>query len=549
MMMRKERLFHFWFNTFFVTACVGAEPVPAPDDSPNLETFKLTLDKWQLDDAHKDKQHKLYSPDFKVELIIQKQPESSTFSGHSARASSSLSSCASSGSEPDTEPDGNWDSGERIYRPCHRCPYLYNTDYDYPDSYTSKPDDFADLPEYTPNDDDKLYMNVNDNSNTNTQYDDFSLSKNINVPDNSNGDKLYTNASEHTIDTNPRYDNSKSKTPELDDYLRMKTQERLNESSKSDESSQSVNIDDELCSNKVLQHNDNEMCRTEIDKASGVHSKPLSDDIEASRDTNFPVNNESCTCKLERLDRKSSFASHLLDDDKKLYTNQFELPVNTGLDKPECDYNVYRSNGENTIKPCQNLSKPQYYSVNADSCINKSKHPIGNMHTCNTDSIKRDFFTDIQSDNTFTNKVDYQVNTIDQNDVKYSIDNELSDPEDTGSINKSLDYFKTNLCTDGDSVCTKPPEYLDGTNIYQAVTEYSIGIEKTPQYLNSTEKPPDYSVESKKIVKTEEFSKKDKKCKSVSKPRLSLGDVRASWREFSGKFGENRKKKHKDDRQ
>lgn len=31
-----------------------------------LETFKLTLNKWQLDDAHKDKQHKIYSPDFQV---------------------------------------------------------------------------------------------------------------------------------------------------------------------------------------------------------------------------------------------------------------------------------------------------------------------------------------------------------------------------------------------------------------------------------------------------------------------------------------------------
>lgn len=26
----------------------------------------MTLDKWQLDDAHKDKQHKMYSADFKV---------------------------------------------------------------------------------------------------------------------------------------------------------------------------------------------------------------------------------------------------------------------------------------------------------------------------------------------------------------------------------------------------------------------------------------------------------------------------------------------------
>ncbi|XP_026322787.1 phosphatidylinositol 3,4,5-trisphosphate 3-phosphatase and dual-specificity protein phosphatase PTEN isoform X2 [Hyposmocoma kahamanoa] len=115
MMMRKEKLFHFWFNTFFVANCVGAVPVSSPDDSMNLETFKLTLNKWQLDDAHKDKQHKLYSPDFKVELIVQKPPASSTFTGQGARAASPASSSASSGSEPDTEPDAHWDSGESTY--------------------------------------------------------------------------------------------------------------------------------------------------------------------------------------------------------------------------------------------------------------------------------------------------------------------------------------------------------------------------------------------------------------------------------------------------
>ncbi|CAK1555521.1 unnamed protein product [Leptosia nina] len=112
MMMRKERLFHLWFNTFFVTACVGSQPVPSPHDSPNLETFKLTLNKWELDDAHKDKQHKLYSEDFKVEIIIQKQPETSKFSGHCQRPPSPPSSTSSSCSEPDTEPDAHWDSGE-----------------------------------------------------------------------------------------------------------------------------------------------------------------------------------------------------------------------------------------------------------------------------------------------------------------------------------------------------------------------------------------------------------------------------------------------------
>ncbi|XP_073961822.1 phosphatase and tensin-like protein isoform X2 [Choristoneura fumiferana] len=115
MYMRKEKLFHFWFNTFFLAAGADAEPVPAPPDSSNLETFKLTLNKWQLDDAHKDKQHKLCSADFKVELIVQKLPSSSKFTG-AGRAATPPSSSASSGSEADTEPDSHWDSGARVER-------------------------------------------------------------------------------------------------------------------------------------------------------------------------------------------------------------------------------------------------------------------------------------------------------------------------------------------------------------------------------------------------------------------------------------------------
>ncbi|XP_026733131.1 phosphatidylinositol 3,4,5-trisphosphate 3-phosphatase and dual-specificity protein phosphatase PTEN [Trichoplusia ni] len=120
MKMRKEKLFHFWFNTYFVAAGVGAERVPALDDSPNLETFKLTLNKWQLDEAHKDKQHKNYSPDFKVELIVQKMPVSATFVGGGACSPppSSSSSCCSSRSERDERDDPEraaWDSGESTY--------------------------------------------------------------------------------------------------------------------------------------------------------------------------------------------------------------------------------------------------------------------------------------------------------------------------------------------------------------------------------------------------------------------------------------------------
>ncbi|XP_063536940.1 phosphatidylinositol 3,4,5-trisphosphate 3-phosphatase and dual-specificity protein phosphatase PTEN isoform X2 [Cydia strobilella] len=116
--MRKEKLFHFWFNTFFLAAGLDAVRVE-PDDGSNLETFKLTLNKWQLDDAHKDKQHKLYSEDFKVELIVQKLPSSSKFTGSARRAGAGAatppSSSASSGSEPDTEADEHWDSGESTY--------------------------------------------------------------------------------------------------------------------------------------------------------------------------------------------------------------------------------------------------------------------------------------------------------------------------------------------------------------------------------------------------------------------------------------------------
>ncbi|XP_037973002.1 phosphatidylinositol 3,4,5-trisphosphate 3-phosphatase and dual-specificity protein phosphatase PTEN isoform X2 [Plutella xylostella] len=114
MRMRKEKLFHFWFNTFFVANQVGAVAVPPPLDSLNLETFKLTLNKWQLDDAHKDKTHKLYHQDFKVELILQKQPDSSKFSARPAAppraAASPPSSSDSSGSDRDDD-DEHWDSG------------------------------------------------------------------------------------------------------------------------------------------------------------------------------------------------------------------------------------------------------------------------------------------------------------------------------------------------------------------------------------------------------------------------------------------------------
>ncbi|ELU06519.1 hypothetical protein CAPTEDRAFT_90711 [Capitella teleta] len=98
-MMKKEKMFHFWFNTFFIcyeertqaalngcdsdaasqprnnnarhqnhTRDEGSVPPPPPPPLPMDEsrTFTLTLSKRELDKANKDKQHKIYSAGFKV---------------------------------------------------------------------------------------------------------------------------------------------------------------------------------------------------------------------------------------------------------------------------------------------------------------------------------------------------------------------------------------------------------------------------------------------------------------------------------------------------
>lgn len=96
----QEKLFHFWFNTFFVRdhltseydnggpierttralSCDGtAMELPMVHTKPRTgslaslgpmpPTLVLTIDKWGLDGAHKDKHHKLYSEDFKVLIL------------------------------------------------------------------------------------------------------------------------------------------------------------------------------------------------------------------------------------------------------------------------------------------------------------------------------------------------------------------------------------------------------------------------------------------------------------------------------------------------
>ncbi|XP_048510883.1 phosphatidylinositol 3,4,5-trisphosphate 3-phosphatase and dual-specificity protein phosphatase PTEN isoform X2 [Athalia rosae] len=105
-MKRKEKMFHFWFNTFFVREHAATEydngdvpversqralsydgtamelPMVTAHSRPRTGSLAslgpmppslvLNIDKAGLDDAHKDKHHKLYSADFKVSLLMQR---------------------------------------------------------------------------------------------------------------------------------------------------------------------------------------------------------------------------------------------------------------------------------------------------------------------------------------------------------------------------------------------------------------------------------------------------------------------------------------------
>ncbi|XP_068150306.1 uncharacterized protein Pten isoform X2 [Drosophila tropicalis] len=59
---------HFWFNTFFVQNSAVCETFG------NSEKFMYTLKKSEIDDAHKDREHKLFSEDFKVSIVFEGIP-------------------------------------------------------------------------------------------------------------------------------------------------------------------------------------------------------------------------------------------------------------------------------------------------------------------------------------------------------------------------------------------------------------------------------------------------------------------------------------------
>ncbi|XP_050310970.1 phosphatidylinositol 3,4,5-trisphosphate 3-phosphatase and dual-specificity protein phosphatase PTEN-like isoform X2 [Anthonomus grandis grandis] len=75
MIRRKEKLFHFWFNTFFVS---GSTATAAKEVKNGFGTdgeggcYHMTFRKNELDKLNKrDKQHKIFSENFKLTMVVQ----------------------------------------------------------------------------------------------------------------------------------------------------------------------------------------------------------------------------------------------------------------------------------------------------------------------------------------------------------------------------------------------------------------------------------------------------------------------------------------------
>ncbi|CAH1400441.1 unnamed protein product [Nezara viridula] len=145
-MIRKEKMFHFWFNTFFVReefkggengnsecnevmperslSCVEQRTSnppqlykPRANSLVNLETEGLPLilriDKWDLDDAHKDKGNKVYPSDFRVSVVMSRVGALWTRRGPGiSRETPSESSDDTTESSTADEDEDGWESVE-----------------------------------------------------------------------------------------------------------------------------------------------------------------------------------------------------------------------------------------------------------------------------------------------------------------------------------------------------------------------------------------------------------------------------------------------------
>ncbi|KAG0419616.1 hypothetical protein HPB47_003975, partial [Ixodes persulcatus] len=125
-MMKKEKMFQFWFNTFFVPPCGGQGDVPHSNGvaggaelrvhNGDEERHKLVLYKEDLDKAYKDTQHSKFSRDFKVSLLfVPRSHLSPSTAAAGACGDDPGSDLDGHGSESDTTDDDDWESQETTH--------------------------------------------------------------------------------------------------------------------------------------------------------------------------------------------------------------------------------------------------------------------------------------------------------------------------------------------------------------------------------------------------------------------------------------------------
>ncbi|XP_076275867.1 phosphatase and tensin-like protein isoform X2 [Rhynchophorus ferrugineus] len=114
----KEKLFHFWFNTFFLDC--GTSVNGHPYSFNGEECYELVFQRNDLDKLNKkDKQYKMFNENFKLTMIVEKVPRVENVSSYSRipqpiTIANSTPSDSSAESTDEAEEDG-WDSGESTY--------------------------------------------------------------------------------------------------------------------------------------------------------------------------------------------------------------------------------------------------------------------------------------------------------------------------------------------------------------------------------------------------------------------------------------------------
>ncbi|XP_028138558.1 phosphatidylinositol 3,4,5-trisphosphate 3-phosphatase and dual-specificity protein phosphatase PTEN isoform X1 [Diabrotica virgifera virgifera] len=113
-MMRKEKLFQFWFNTFFI--CNSLNGFLPRNGSSEEVCYVVDFEKNELDIVNKkDKQNKMFHADFKLTLHLQRIPRDdccpTSYERHSQTQDTPSESSAES-SDDYTNEDEDWDSGE-----------------------------------------------------------------------------------------------------------------------------------------------------------------------------------------------------------------------------------------------------------------------------------------------------------------------------------------------------------------------------------------------------------------------------------------------------